>query len=367
MFHSREPNPTVSTIIIEPVGGGCNLNCTYCYHSNIRESKLKVMTPEILKNLIKQTLQINRGQVKFLWHGGEPMLAGQEFYETAVNLQHCYRVSEHQRISNHFQTNATLIDSKWATFFKEHDFKVSTSLDGPEWLHDVCRKNGNGKGSFRETVEGINILERFGMKVGIVTTVNRYNVEFPDAVYEALLKLGIKSFELNIVSETVDRPSLSPPDSETIRFLTRIFDLWFKADDPTIYIRIFHNAIRSLVGLPTKDYSFSYNRCREYVACDEQGDLYTCGRFLKEKGTYLGSCKTDSLVQILSEECTRILYDRVAKIKDECLECRWLTACGGGCAYQRWLNGGFGSSFPQCEIRRALFEHIERRIKPFLS
>lgn len=295
------------------------------------------------------------------------MLAGLQFYQMAVIFQGRYRISQQQKISNHLQTNATLIDNEWAQFFKDHCFRISTSIDGPDWLHNMCRTDKFRNGTFRKTIKGIEILNHFGMNVGVVSTINRHNVKFPDLVYQTLIRLGIKSFELNIASKIDGDSSFVPSVNDTIEFLIRVFDIWFKNDDPSIYIRIFHNSIRSLMGLPTRDCSFSYNRCREYVACDEQGDLYTCGRFLKEPEAYIGSCVSDFVIQLMNSEKTKDLYKQVAQIKDECQKCRWLGACGGGCAYQRWLNGGFGSLFPQCRIRKALFEHIEKCIAFYLN
>lgn len=102
------------------------------------------------------------------------------------------------------------------------------------------------------------------------------------------------------------------------------------------------------------------------MACDEKGDLYTCGRFLKEPVGYLGSCLSGSLKDNLSSETTNNIYSKISLIHAECHNCEWLYACGGGCAHQRWLNGGFGARFPQCGIRRKLFEYIKRRVNHLL-
>ncbi len=366
MYYPKEHNPITSTVIVEPVGGNCNLACVYCYHSNIRAEKLSVMPMAVLERLIREGVKINPDRIKYLWHGGEPMLAGIKFYQEVIRLQERLKVTPKQKISNHLQTNATLITDEWASFFKTCGFKVSTSIDGPEGLHNQCRFNVVRVGSFRQVVEGINTLQRFGLTVGVVTTISVYNAGFPEDVYKTLIGLGIKNFELNIASNVVGASSLAPSPKDAATFLKRVFDLWFKEDDPSIYIRIFHNTIRSLTGLPMKDCSFSYNHCREYVACDENGELYTCGRFLKEPEAHIGSLMSESLPVILENPTTNALYNRVAKIKDECHACKWLGACGGGCAYQRWLNGGFGSSFPQCEIRKELFEHIAQRVGKYL-
>jgi len=357
----------ISTIIIEPVGGDCNLACDYCYHGNIRKHDgLQTMTDDILEKIVKEALLINKNRVKFLWHGGEPFLTGLGFYEKVVKFQKRYLVSSDQQLINHIQTNATLINDDWVEFIKENDFKVSTSIDGPAWLHDKCRHDIHGNGSFDRTIRGINLLRNAGLTVGVMVTINQYNVRYPELIYRTLLDLDIKNFEINPVSAIANDPSLPSKPADMIKFLEKVFDLWFDADDPSVYIRIFHNVIRSLVGASTNDCSFSYNRCREYVAIDEKGEVYSCGRFLKEESAYIGSCVDNSLVDMLKVEKTQQLYDLISKIRPECFDCRWLSACGGGCAYQRWMNGGFGSLFPQCEVRKALFEHIEIKTKNFL-
>lgn len=363
MSYPKEHDLRTSTIIVEPVGAGCNLSCKYCYHSNIRKEKLEVMSEYVLRTLIRESLKINNKRIKFLWHGGEPLLAGLNFYQTAIKIQNQYRLSKNQQIANHLQTNAILIDKEWAGFFRDNSFKISTSIDGPAWLHDKCRCFQNGKGSFHKTIKGIETLKQFGLNVGVVVTINRYNVKYPDLIYQTLLDLDIKNFEFNIASDVPGISSLAPSSFEASKLLKRVFNLWFCTDDPSVYIRIFHNVIRSLVGAQTKDCSFAYNRCREYIASDEKGAIYTCGRFLKEEEAYLGSCLNKSLVGILNAEKTKQIYDQVSRVKEECLECQWLGACGGGCAYQRWFNGGFGSHFPQCEIRKSLFQHIEKKTK----
>lgn len=367
MQQSETEKLTVSTVIIEPVGGSCNLDCGYCYHKNIRNrSKLKVMEDRVLERVIQETSLLNRDCIKFLWHGGEPLLAGLDFYEKVLKFQNDHRAFHNRQFVNHIQTNATLIDKDWVSFIKKNNFRVGTSIDGPAQLHDLSRHDICGNGSFDKTMRGINLLRGADLTVGIMVTINQHNVHYPELIYHTLIDFGLKDFEISPVSNVINAPFLAPEPTDTVKFLKKVFDLWFDSDDPSVYIRIFHNTIRSLIGAPTNDCSFSYNRCREYVAIDEKGEIYSCGRFLKEEKAHLGSCSNDSLIETLKSNKARYIYDQVAKINEECFNCRWLYACGGGCAYQRWTNGGFGSSFPQCNIRKALFEHIEKRTKGFL-
>lgn len=185
------------------------------------------------------------------------MLAGIDFYKRAVELQKRFWKPEQQNIANHIQTNLTLLNEKWIEFFKENSFKISTSIDGSERLHDRYRHYKSGNGSFKKVVAGIEALRKVGMSFGVVVTINRFNVGFPDEVYQTLMELGIKGFELNLATESIGRESLAPPEDDAIRFLKRSFDIWFEADDPTIHVRLFVNVLRALIGLPLRDCSFS--------------------------------------------------------------------------------------------------------------
>ena len=79
-------------IFAKPVGAACNLNCSYCYYLSKRDlypgSESKVMAPDILEKYIKQHIAATtEDTIQFSWHGGEPLLAGLDFYKNVVDLQ----------------------------------------------------------------------------------------------------------------------------------------------------------------------------------------------------------------------------------------------------------------------------------------
>lgn len=104
--------------IIRPVGEACNLRCFYCYYNSIDQkfSKESVMPYSVLEKFISEYLSIFDGEVTFLWHGGEPLLAGIEFYEAALYYEAKYAHKTHS-IINEIQTNGTLINKEWSSFF----------------------------------------------------------------------------------------------------------------------------------------------------------------------------------------------------------------------------------------------------------
>jgi serine-type anaerobic sulfatase-maturating enzyme len=107
------------------------------------------MDEATLDAYIRQLFESSAGpEVQVAWPGGEPMLRGLDFFRRSVDLANRYR-KPHQRILHTIQTNGTLIDDEWAAFFKQHNYLVGLSIDGPRALHDAYRIDKAGRRQFR--------------------------------------------------------------------------------------------------------------------------------------------------------------------------------------------------------------------------
>ena len=127
-------NPVSFNLMLKPVGAACNLDCVYCYYKD-KDYGHGIMDDETLELSVKDYLETaGTDEVTFNWHGGEPLLAGREFYRKALLLQKKY--SDGRKINNTIQTNGILIDREWAEFLAENDFLTGLSLDGPQDIHD---------------------------------------------------------------------------------------------------------------------------------------------------------------------------------------------------------------------------------------
>ncbi len=297
-------------------------------------------------------------KIKFLWHGGEPLLAGIDFFKCAIKLQEEFN-QRGIKIKNSIQTNATLIDRQWAQFFAENDFKVGTSLDGPTDIHSICRGD-----NFDKVTRGIRYIQESGKDVGIVITISKYNVDFPERIWKEVIenKKIATSFEANVCSST-EISNHVPDMGKALDFWTQLFDLWLAKDDTAIHIKTFRVLLRFLLGGNAGDCAFEYNKCNQFAAIDEKGDVYVCNRFMKREIAYLGNILEHNLREIVLSEKAKNLYHQIACVKEECRSCEWLMCCGGGCAFQRWVHTGrFDAGFPECELRKKLFSYIKNRV-----
>ena len=89
--------PLQFQLLIKPAGSRCNLHCKYCfYYNNDRyfdppsRGRGKVMSLDTLEAMTRELLSYRMPQTVFAWQGGEPTLAGLDFFRKAVAFQQRY-------------------------------------------------------------------------------------------------------------------------------------------------------------------------------------------------------------------------------------------------------------------------------------
>ena len=166
--------PTIFSSMLKPSGSTCNLDCHYCYYLDKAEQyggRQALMSDELLESYIRQFIAANEGdEVLFCWHGGEPLLAGKEYFRRAIEYQQRY--AEGKQISNTIQTNGTLLDREWCELFAENNFLVGISLDGPEDIHDAFRRTKGGAPTFSRVMQGVRLMQEMGVEYNTLSVVN---------------------------------------------------------------------------------------------------------------------------------------------------------------------------------------------------
>src|SRR3990172_13311089 len=150
-------------VLVKPTGAVCNLDCKYCFFLSkemLYPGSRFRMADDLLETYLRQLLESHAApEVTVAWQGGEPTLMGLDFFKRSVELVEKYR-KPGQRVTHTIQTNGTKIDDEWAAFFKQHDFLVGLSVDGPRPMHDTYRVNKGGLGSFDQVMGGLEFLKK---------------------------------------------------------------------------------------------------------------------------------------------------------------------------------------------------------------
>ncbi len=354
-------------VFVKPVGARCNLRCSYCYYLEkdtlLQGSGVFRMSDEVLEEYVRQHVEASGGQELFFsWHGGEPTLAGIDFFRKVMTIQRRL-APEGCRVTNGMQTNATLIDEEWGRFLREEGFYVGVSLDGPERFHNGNRKRSDSSGTFAEVMRGLDILRAEGVQHEILCVVNSENVHAPLEVYRFFKSLGVPFISFLPLVEQKDYSdagvtarSVRPADFG--KFLSVIFDEWIEKDIGKIKIQIFEEALRTAFG---QEHTLCIFKpvCGAVPVVEMNGDFYSCDHYVDEEHL-IGNIMNSSLNSLLDHpRQTAFGEAKKSVLPRYCIDCEVLEMCHGECPRNRFIktpDGEPGLNY-LCEGYRQFFNH----------
>lgn len=333
-------------ITAKPTSYQCNLQCDYCFYLD-KEAQFNHapgMDDRTLKTFIEKYISASGDTVYFTWQGGEPTLAGLEFFRKAVAWQQQF--AGKKKIYNALQTNGILLNEEWCRFLKEHDFLVGISLDGPQEMHDRYRRTRSGKGTFTKVMAAIELLKTHQVEFNTLTVVNAYNVHHPQEVYAFLKSTGSRHMQFIELLET-SQPNINADNSQDAfrvidfsvppvdygRFMSAIFMEWVKKDVGTVFIRQFESTISRVLGNGHTSCIFQ-EACRNNFVMEANGDLYECDHFVWPDYN-IGNIATDPLPALESRRLTA----QKQVLSQECMQCAYKPLCNGGCPKHRISRG----------------------------
>ncbi|PJC74190.1 MAG: hypothetical protein CO013_05155 [Syntrophobacterales bacterium CG_4_8_14_3_um_filter_58_8] len=253
--------------MIKPVSADCNMQCRYCFYRRpgdpYRSEEPHIMADLTLKTMISGYMKSAGRGASFGWQGGEPLLAGIDFFKKAVAYQQSYGRSA-QLVSNNLQTNGLLLDDAWAKFFHRYNFFIGVSLDGPAEYHDHYRYSVNRDSGFQQTMNGIQTLRNHQVEFSILTVVNDVTAKKPSELYDFFTRNGFDRLQfIPCVERGMETRQLQPYSVrvEDYRdFLCTLFDVWYNQGRPVASIRLFENILAVYMGVEPEICAFK-NRC----------------------------------------------------------------------------------------------------------
>ena len=374
-------------VMAKPVGSICNLNCSYCYYlekENLYGNRKSFhMSDETLERYIKSYIEAQPvPEVLFTWHGGETLLRDLAFYRKVIALQKKY--GRGRKIDNSLQTNGTLLNDDWCKFFKENNFLIGISIDGPEHCHDFYRKNKGGQPTFKKVMKGVELLQKHEVEFNTLSVINNYNVEFPLEIYNFFKEIGSTYMQFAPIVERMteeQRPDglkLLPPSSDyegtlapwTVdarkfgQFYIKIFDEWVRNDVGKFYIQIFDATLANTVGEQPGCCIYA-ETCGHASVMEFNGDVYACDHYVFPEYK-IGNVKTHTIYEMMfSENQLRFGADKRDLLPTQCRECEFLKLCNGECPKNRIIKTSTGE--PGLNYLCAGFKAYYRHTKPYME
>lgn len=329
-------------VLVKPASGSCNLRCRYCFYADEMRQRETAsygkMSRETAEALISKSLNQADGHITFAFQGGEPTLAGLEFYRWFTRRVQGLR-RPGQSIHYAIQTNGTLLDEEWGRFLQEHRVLVGLSLDGPRKSHDYNRRQADGSGSWNKVMQAAALLRRYRVEFNILTVVTQGSVSRIGQIY-AFFRENHLLYQQYI--PCIDPLEQSASDSLTPQgygqFLKALFDLWYEdiSAGRFIYIRSFENMVGMLRGQRPESCDMG-GVCSVQYIFEADGSAYPCD-FYALDAWRLGNIRTDSFEELDKKRESLGFIQASMQHPEECRACTWYILCRNGCRRDR-TNG----------------------------
>jgi His-Xaa-Ser system radical SAM maturase HxsB len=179
----------------------CEHSCHYCQVSRVSADKaLYDMSPETASRALDLVFRSPSEEVKIEFQGGEPLLNFERIAQVVEEAEG-RSLASGKRVEFVVTTNLALVTDEMLEYFRDHRIAVSTSLDGPDFIHNANRPRPGGD-SHQLTVRGIDrVREVLGYDlVSAIMTATRLSLRHPREIIDEYVKRGFESVFLRNLS-----------------------------------------------------------------------------------------------------------------------------------------------------------------------
>lgn len=326
------------SIMIKPASSLCNLRCKYCFYADVAGIRdvpsYGVMKDETMRAMLRNVEQsLTPGdQVTFAFQGGEPTLAGLDYFRKFVSITRQWNRSV--RVSYALQTNATLINEEWCRFLKEHHFLVGVSYDILQDCHDATRVDIKNGETSKRVETALQLLEQYGVEYNVLCTLTNQVARHPKQVWNRIKQMDLKFVQFTPCLGELDKPgesiyALTP--KRFASFYNQLFHDWYEDYRQNRYrsIKLFDDVVNYMAfGIP--GVCGMGGRCQPQLVVEGDGSVYPCDFYCLDEYK-LGNLTEDGLKQLLSAPEMRAFHFREHTQPELCKECDFKRFCGGGC------------------------------------
>ena len=311
-------NHRITSLLLKPTHG-CNFNCKYCYDAEMRNQLGNLVMP---MDIVEHVGKLSEGHMQqIIFHGGEPLFVGKDWYKQAFNILKRYRGD----VMYEMQSNGSLIDEEWIELFKRNSLRVGIS-------YDFCAQEQRGA---VDVMSNIRLLKEHGIASGCICVVTSANVNNLREIYEqAKTETQGGSVNFNTLFRTgkTDEHNENMLASDELESGFGAFlDYYIYRPADGCFERTSEIFLSFLFGKRTN--LCTYIDCRlKWIGLSPDGSIYPCDRYFSDRYR-IGDIRDFSSwrsVQ-LSDGFSKYYDDVETRFSNHCSKCHFFYVCGGGC------------------------------------
>ncbi len=324
----------------------CNSNCIYC--DVIARKKPKTISLEKLTKVfihVNEYLEKNPHETfSIVWHGGEPLIVGAEFYRNVIKIVDQYCPQTKSRIEYDLQSNLTLLTQEMIDVFKQMGItRVGTSYEPYKGIRGFG-PNRDSDAYNRAFFRGVKLLEKNGFGWGFIYVVTKQVLDKPIELFHILTNLkGQHGFQIHPVYsyKNEDRNGVGITVMEFAEFLGAMFQQWWEHRERYPHVDPFYSYLNHYSGGGRVACSESGNCAYTHIYIGPDGEYSHCGRSSDWDVFMSGNVDDTSIIDVFNLDYRRELEQRKTHLAEtECKGCEYFRLCHGGCPLDGWNKTG---------------------------
>ncbi|WAC05527.1 MAG: TIGR04083 family peptide-modifying radical SAM enzyme [Methanoregula sp.] len=340
---------------------GCPSRCSYCWSS---EEGSPLMTIETVREVVAWLRDFRTDRVTFTFHGGEPLLAGADFYRQALPL--LADGLPHLKPEFALQSNLWKMTPEIAKVLAEYHVPIGSSIDGPKEINDLQR----GNGYFEKTMRGYEIAKANGLDVRFICTFTSTSVKSREAIFDFFLKNGF-TMKLHpalpsLRSENPNQWALEPEEYGDLLVYLLDKSLEHLQEIDVMNINDLFRCVFTRRGNVC-----TFADCMgNTFAVGPDGSIYPCYRFVGMTEYVMGNVRDRPTPEDLAgSDAWKLMFSYKDYVDTACGGCRHIKYCRGGCPYNAIAptDGIIKGVDPHCVAYRRIFDEIAARLDREMS
>ena len=331
------------SLLIKPASGNCNMRCRYCFYADELDNReirsYGKMSVDTMRTIVDKAMEYGDYECTIAFQGGEPTLAGLDFYRDLVAYVTAHENPKKLKIHYALQTNGYLINEEWAAFLGENHFLVGVSLDGLKEIHDRYRLDAAGKGTYQRVISAIRLLEKHQVEYNILTVVTAATARNGQKIYNYFKKnhFGYQQYIecLDPIGEEPGQHEYSLTPEKYGEFLKSMFDAWYldMRSGTYVYNRYFENLMMIMAGQQPESCNMR-GVCGKQWVFEADGSVYPCDFYALDQWC-LGNINKNSFEEMDQKRDELGFIQWSMRQQEDCQKCRWFGLCRNGCRRNR--------------------------------
>lgn len=326
----------------------CNMKCRHCFNGDLAKNNRIHSIEEACKFLMLVAEKYKDIAVTF--HGGEPTLAGYEYYNAIFNMQEKLSKEKNVHFHNSITTNGLLLDNtKLVELFIYNDVLFNVSFDGP--YNYVLREHSDN------VYLNIKNIQNKGGKIRIYCIISEESHEHIIEIYEWFKKekLDFKLIPVRPVGIAEINSDIIMDKKSFVNRLMEAYIYWLEDKEKLIHCFTFEEFVTLKNEVQFKDYWFFRK-----LALNPDGKIYPFGRPNDINYSLGHVMNIHSIMECYKKEKYKKLLEDLQEMKREfCKNCTSKTVCGGVTLFSTFVYGDDIHMLRySCELSNMIFQNI---------